>query len=166
MLFEGRSGEAISLIDDLLESTDDQRFRTDALSLRLTALINQGRRDEFAATMDAAFNAARVRPEPGRIGYLHALAALVAQRDGSLDRCVTHLIRSSRALAGAELTDASIAWAWHNLAMAYSYAGFHGHALSTLERARQVAATLGMRAGDFAAPAIRLRLAVWLDQRG
>lgn len=166
LLIEGRTTEAITLIDSLLESNDDKRFRADALALRLTALINQGRRGEFASTMDAAFEAARARPDPGRMGKLHALAALVAQRDGSLDRCVTHLIRSSRALAAAELTDAGIAWAWHDLAMAYSYAGFHAHALSTLEGARQVAATLGMPARDFAAPAVRLRLAVWWDQRG
>jgi diguanylate cyclase (GGDEF)-like protein len=166
LLIEGRSGDAITLVDGLLESYDDNRFRADALALRLTALINQGRRTEFASTMDAAFEATRARPEPGRMGKLHALAALVAQRDGSLDRCVTHLIRSSRALAAAELTDAAMAWAWHDLAMAYSYAGFHAHALSTLEYARQVAATLGMPASEFAAPAIRLRLAIWLDQRG
>src|SRR5690349_10230377 len=77
MLFEGRSGEAITLIDHLLETSDDWRFRADALALRLTALINQGNRDEYASTMDAAFDVARTRPEPGRIGYLHALAALV-----------------------------------------------------------------------------------------
>ena len=166
LLVEERSGEAISLVDHLLASHDDPRLRADLLALRLTALINEGRRAEFASTMDAAFEATRARPEPGRMGKMHALAALVALRDDSLDRCVTHLIHSSRALAAAELTDAGIAWAWHDLAMAYSYAGFHAHAQSTLERARQVAATLGMPAGVFAAPQIRLRQAVWLDQRG
>src|SRR6266540_737249 len=118
------------------------------------------------AGTDSSTALTRARPEPGRMGKMHALAALVALRDDSLDRCVTHLIHSSRALAAAELTDAGIAWAWHDLAMAYSYAGFHAHAQSTLERARQVAATLGMPAGVFAAPQIRLRQAVWLDQRG
>jgi diguanylate cyclase (GGDEF)-like protein len=166
LLIDERSSEAITLIDHLLESHNDQRFRADLLALRLTALINEGRRAEFASTMDAAFDAAKARPEPGRMGKLHALAALVAQRDASLDRCVTHLVQSSRALAAAELTDAAIAWAWHDLAMAYSYAGFHAHAQSTLDRARQIAATLGMRTSAFAAPQIRLRQAVWLDQRG
>src|SRR6266540_3957909 len=97
------------------------------------------------AGTDSSTALTRARPEPGRMGKMHALAALVALRDDSLDRCVTHLIHSSRALAAAELTDAGIAWAWHDLAMAYSYAGFHAHAQSTLETLRSTGALDAMR---------------------
>jgi diguanylate cyclase (GGDEF)-like protein len=187
LLFAGRSADAIDLVDLVLtnldkkllteeettadphrprESIADRRTRVDALTYRLMGLINLNRTEEFASTMDAAFDALRAHPEPGRSGQLYALAALVAHRNGSLDRCVTHMVRSSRALSAAELLDEDVAWGWHNLAMAYSYAGFHGHALGTLERARQVAATVGLASATFAAPAIRLRLAVSLDQRG
>jgi diguanylate cyclase (GGDEF)-like protein len=166
LLFEGRSDDAIALVDRILNFGPTARERADALMLRLTALINLGRSGEYGSTMDSAFEANRVQPEAGRSGQLYAHAALVAHRAGSLDRCVTNLVKSARALGAAELTDADIAWAWHNLAMAYSYAGFHGHALGTLEKARQVAAQLGLRASDYVAPGIRLRLAVSLDQRG
>src|SRR5262245_14201594 len=151
LLFAGRSAEAIEVADQILtdlekkvltrqettaaqedgrgarEPIADRRMRVDALTFRLMGLLNLSRTDEYASTMDAACDALRAHPEPGRNGQLYALAALVSHRQGSLDRCVTHLVRSSRALSAAELLDEDTAWAWHNLAMAYSYAGFHGH---------------------------------------
>ena len=105
-------------------------------------------------------------PEPGRYGRLHALTAVTAYRFGSLERCVNHLVRSSLALGAVELTDAMAAWGWHNLAMAYSYTGFHGYANGAIEKAREVAAAVGLPASDFVAPGIRLRHALSLDQRG
>src|SRR5262249_18610216 len=46
--------------------------------------------------------------------------------------------------------------------------GFHGHAVSAMERAREVATEVGVPTAntDFAAPQIRLRRAVDLDHRG
>ena len=41
------------------------------------------------------------------------------------------------ALNAVELTDAMTAWGWHNLAMAYSYTGFHGYAIGAIEKARR-----------------------------
>jgi diguanylate cyclase (GGDEF)-like protein len=165
MLFADRVAEALALSEKLLDAADP-RVRTDARIYRLAALINVDRSTEYAAAVDAAFDAVRGYPEPGRYGRLHALAAVTAHRFGSLERCVAHMVRSALALNAVELTDAMAAWGWHNLAMAYSYTGFHGHALGAIERARQVAAEIGLPATDFVAPGIRLRLAVSLDQRG
>jgi diguanylate cyclase (GGDEF)-like protein len=50
--------------------------------------------------------------------------------------------------------------------MSYSYSGFHGHALSAIGHAQAIAASLGLPIGPFAAPGIRVRHAVSLDQLG
>jgi diguanylate cyclase (GGDEF)-like protein len=146
--------------------TTAEADRADALTQYLAVLINLRRTDEYSATMDAAFEAARAYPDPARIGLLHAFAAVVALHDSSIETCVWHLVLSARTLNAVELTDANIVRAWHNLAMAYSYSGFHGYALGAIDRARTIAASLGMQTGFFAAPGLRVRHAVSLDQRG
>jgi diguanylate cyclase (GGDEF)-like protein len=165
MLFEDRVSEALD-VGSRLAGSSDPRIRADACIYRIAALINLDRSGEYAGAVDAGFEAVRTYSEPGRYGRLHALAAVAAYRFGSLERCVTHMVRSSQALSAVELTDSMAAWGWHNLAMAYSYTGFHGHALSAIDRARHVASSIGLRVSDFVAPGIRLRLAVSLDQRG
>ncbi|GIJ48862.1 hypothetical protein Val02_57480 [Virgisporangium aliadipatigenens] len=165
MLFDDRAEEALAVSRRLVHA-DDLRVRVDARIFGLVALINLDRADEYAAAVDAAFEAARQYPEPGRYGRLHALAAVTAYRFGSLERCVTHMVRSAQALNAVELTDSMAAWGWHNLAIAYSYTGFHGYALSAIEKAREVADAIGLPASDFVSPGIRLRLALSLDQRG
>jgi diguanylate cyclase (GGDEF)-like protein len=165
MLFDDRVVEALTVGAQLADA-DDPRTRVDARIYRLAALINLDRSGEYAAAVDAAFEAVRGYPEPGRYGRVHALAAVTAYRFGSLERCVNHLVRAAFALKAVELTDAMAAWGWHNLAMAYSYTGFHGYATGAIEQAREVAAAIGLPASDFVAPGIRLRLAVSLDHRG
>jgi len=165
MLFDDRVAEALA-VGGQLANADDPRTRADARIYRLAALINLDRSTEYAAAVDSAFEAVRDYPEPGRYGRLHALTAVTAYRFGSLERCVNHLVRSSLALGAVELTDAMAAWGWHNLAMAYSYTGFHGYANGAIEKAREVAAAVGLPASDFVAPGIRLRHALSLDQRG
>jgi diguanylate cyclase (GGDEF)-like protein len=165
MLFDDRVTEALA-VGAQLANADDPRTRVDARIYRLAALINLDRSTEYSAAVDAAFEALRAYPEPGRYGRVHALAAVTAYRFGSLERCVNHLVRSAFALKAVELTDAMTAWGWHNLSNAYSYTGFHGYALSAIEKAREVAHEIGLPASDFVTPGIRLRLAVSLDQRG
>ncbi|MFG2036615.1 diguanylate cyclase domain-containing protein [Dactylosporangium sp. NPDC048998] len=168
LIFDDRLGEAMAVVDRVLEGDQSPHQRVEALKLRLIALINLGRSEEYAAALDAALAAGRQVQDPAQYGELQALAAIVALRTGSLDHCVRALVHGSRALGAVELTDEKTAWGWHNLAMAYSYAGFHGHALSAMERAREVAEQVGVATAstDFAAPQIRLRLAVDLDHRG
>jgi diguanylate cyclase (GGDEF)-like protein len=165
LLLAGRCVEAGSLVEHLVATTSGAE-RADALAQRLAVLLNLRRTAEYSATMDAAFEAARAHPDPARSGLLHSFAALVALHDGSLETCVWHLVLSGRTLNAVELTDANIVRAWHNLALVYSYAGFHGYAMGAIDRARTIAASLGIPTGHFAAPSIRVRHAVCLDQRG
>jgi diguanylate cyclase (GGDEF)-like protein len=155
-------------IEALLAGELTPRDRVAALILRLIALINMGRSGEFSSAQDAAWDAAQAAPDPGQWGELHALAAIVAVRSGSIDRTVRHLVWGTHALNTVELADNTTVWAWHNLAMAYSYTGFHGHAATAMERSREIAAEIGLKTAstDLAVPAMRVRLAADLDQRG
>ena len=165
MLITGRAREALTTLDRRLTDLTG-RLRAQALVLRLAALLNLHVSGEYATTMDQAFAAVRSHPDPGRYGQLEAMAALVTLRENSMERCVTHLVRSSRALNAVTSPDSDVAWAWFNLAMAYSYTGFHGHALGAAEQARKVADELRLPPNAFLATPIRLRLAVALDHRG
>jgi diguanylate cyclase (GGDEF)-like protein len=162
----GRSAEASVILDRVLAATTDPSARADALVQRLGALINLGRMAEYTVATDEAFAAVRDLPDPYLRGQMHAFAALGASLQGKLDRGVTHLVQASRALAGVPDGDEETAWGWHDLAMAYSYLGFHGHALTAIEQARQVGAGVGLPPEQFAAPGIRLRNAVSLDHQG
>jgi diguanylate cyclase (GGDEF)-like protein len=165
LLLTGRSAEASGLAERVL-ATAVGSGRADALAQQLAVLINLRRTEEYSATMDAAFEAARAYPDPARFGLLHSYAALVALHNGSLETCVWHLVLSARRLNTVELTDAGIVGAWYSLAMSYSYSGFHGHALSAIGHAQAIGASLGLPVGLFAAPGIRVRHAVSLDQLG
>lgn len=161
-----RSTEACAILDEVVRTTTDPYARADALVQRLSALINLGRTAEFTRAIEEASAAARDLAEPSLHGHLNALAAVAAHHQGALDRCVTHLVKAARALNAVEDPDRDTAWAWHDLAMAYSYLGFHGYALSAIERARQLGLTAGIPEETFAAPGIRLRNAVALDHAG
>ncbi len=162
----GRSAEALPIFERVLDSSTDPATRAYALVQRFGALINLGRAAEFPTAMTAASAAVREVPDPYLRGQLHAFAALGAHLQSALDRGVTHLVQASRALASVPDGDSETAWGWHDLAMAYSYLGFHGHALTAIEQARQVGANAGMAPEVFAAPGIRLRNAVALDHLG
>lgn len=166
-LMEGnRSADAAVLAEKIIANTSDPYARADARLQRLSALINLGRSAEYALALDQAFDAAREFPEPYLHGHLHALAALAAHHQQALDRSVKHLVNAARTLAEVDTPDSDTAWAWHDLAMAYSYLGFHGHALSAMERARELGVAVGMAEEIFAAPGVRLRNAVALDHNG
>src|SRR6266540_5194866 len=123
LLFDDRLGEAMTVVERMLASEQSGHDRVAALILRLIALINTGRSGEFSSALDAAMEATRAAPDPGQYGEIQAIAAIVAVRAGSIDRAVRHLVWGARALNAVELTDYTTAWAWHNLAMAYSYSG-------------------------------------------
>ena len=165
LLFAGHCLEANNAMERLLPTLSGPD-RADALIQQLAVLINLRETKLYSATMDAAFDAVREHPAPARYGLLHAFAALVALHEGSLETCVWNLVLSARTLNTVDLTDANVVRAWHNLAIAYSNAGFHGHALSAIERARTIAGSLDLPTGSLAAPSLRVRHAVSLDQRG
>ncbi|MGH3655493.1 MAG: GGDEF domain-containing protein, partial [Micromonosporaceae bacterium] len=166
LLRAGSALEAAALAEQIAVESTDPGEVTDALLRKLACLLNLNRPAEYAAAVDRAFEAVRAHPEPGRVGAFHALAAMVAHLDGSIERCVTHMVRSQRALTGADETSRETASAWHNLAISYSYIGFHGQALSAMDNARRVAVTSGMPDASAMLPEIRVRLAVSLDHRG
>lgn len=167
LLARGHSGEALRLADRLLASTEhDAGTVAQARLYQLAAMINLGRRAELTSALDAATDAVTAVPDPRRSGRLHSLAAIVAHLDDSLERCVRHLVASARALAAVDGSDEETACAWHDLAMAYSYVGFHGHALSAMEHSRKIALDAGLPGSDFITPTIRVRLAVWHDHNG
>ena len=168
LIFDDHLDEAMTVIDRILAGDQPPHDRVEALTLRLIALINMGRAEDYPAALDAGLAAARQVQDPAQYGELQALAAIVALRAGSLDRCVRALVHGSRALGAVELTDETTAWGWHNLAMAYSYTGFHEHANAAMVKAREVAAEVGVATAntDFATPQIRLLHAVELDHRG
>ncbi|MEV6525202.1 GGDEF domain-containing protein [Longispora sp. NPDC051575] len=166
LLRANRSAEASTLAERLANSTLDPEERASALVLRLSALVNLGRTVECAQAVDAVFAALKDWYDPTLYGRAHAIAAIVAHVQGSLDNCVTHLVRSARALSSVAPANVDTALGWHNLAMAYSYIGFHGHALGAIERSREVGAEVGVPEEELATPRVRLRLAVALDHTG
>jgi diguanylate cyclase (GGDEF)-like protein len=166
LFLRGRSAEAVVLADQLLTISQDPSMRAEALISRTAALINLGRRAEYTSALDAAAEAVQTAPLPSRYGRLHALAAIVAHLDDSLERCVNHLVKGSRALATVTENDEETACAWHDLAMAYSYVGFHGHAIAAMDLSRKVAVDAGIPESDYITPAIRTRLAVSHDHAG
>ena len=162
----GRSAEALPIIDGVLASATDPTTRAYAMVQRFGALINLGRIAELSTAMTTTANAVREIPDPYLRGQMHAFAALGPHLQSNTDRGVTHLVQASRALAAVQEDDSETAWGWADLAMAYSYLGFHGHALTAIEQARQVGAAVGLAPEIFAAPSIRLRNAVSLDHQG
>lgn len=161
-----RPDHAIDATEQILREDPQGRPRSEALILRFAAILQLDSPSGATTAREEAFEAARAGRDPSLLGQLHALAAIAGQRQGSLDRCAIHLVHSARQLNGVELTDATTAWAWYDLAHAYSDTGFHEQAIAAADRARQVAVSIGARSGPFAAPEIHLRLAVSLDQRG
>ena len=145
----------------------DPYARADALVQRLSALINLGRTAEFTRAIEEASGG---RPRPRR-----ALPARAPQRAGRAGRAPPGRAGPLRHPPGPGLRgrwapstdpDRDTAWGWHDLAMAYSYLSFHGHALGAIERARQLGLAAGIPEETFAAPGIRLRNAVALDHNG
>ena len=166
LLGHGRSADALALADAALGRYAAPVVRAGVLLYRVAALINLGRRTEFTRALDDATDAVAAAPSPGRYGRLYSLAAIIAHVDDSLDRCVTLLVRSSRALRAVTTEDDETACAWHDLAMAYSYVGFHGHALAAMDQARKTAVAAGVPESDYVTPTIRVRLAVSYDHTG
>jgi diguanylate cyclase (GGDEF)-like protein len=166
LIREGRSADAVRQADVYLAGSAEPYLVMQCLLMKIGALMNLTRHSECPAVIDQAFEANRTYPDPTLTGELHALTAFQAYLEGSLDRCVSHLVRSSRALSSVDRPDMSSADAWVDLALTYSGIGFHGHALGALDRGRRIAAAAGLPPFEYIMPEIRVRLAVSLDHRG
>lgn len=160
--------DAIAATDAIMtDATNppDAAERAWASLLRLSAVINLERSSEYAANVDCAFSAVRAYGDHTALGCFHALAAFTSNADGSVERCVTHLVRSTRELSKIETPDWQAWVAWHNLAVVYSYIGFHEHAAQAAARARETALAAKLNR-TLSAPEVQVRHALSLDHRG
>lgn len=162
----GRTAAALRAAERALTSVSDPYVRAEIHIRRLSALVNLGRTAHYPAAVEEAFAAAGEVTDPYFHGHLHAITVLATRQLGSLERGATHLVYASRALNAAEGQHEYLAWGWHNLAMAYSYLGFHSHAMATLTRAQEVGAAAGVPATHLAQPGVRLRMALAMDHHG
>lgn len=149
----------------LADRAADPHTGARALVMVIAALLNLGRPDECPPHLDRAFALIDGLKAPTVRGDLFALAGIIPSQE-SMDRAVRHLVQSSRELNQVETPTVDAANAWHNLAVAYSYIGFHGHALETAERAYRCARDAGLGPGDHALPEIGVRRALSLDHLG
>lgn len=166
MLFTDRQAAALRATERVIRTGTNPYARAEAQILRLTALVNLGRTTQYTAAVDDGFATIQDMAELYPHGHLHAIAALAARQQGAPERSLTHLVYAYRALSGVGDIDPELAWGWHNLAMAYSYHGFHAHALSAIEQAREIGIPAGIPPEHFAQPGIRLRLALDMDHHG
>jgi diguanylate cyclase (GGDEF)-like protein len=167
MLTSGKSAEVVTRAGKIasLPGTEPG-LRAELLLMRVAGIFNLGQRGQMKQALDDATDAVRAVPSADRYARLYAYAALSATAEGSFERCVALLVRAAQALVTVDRVDEEIVCTWHDLAMAYSYAGFHGYALGAMEEARKKAREVGVNEGDFFTPAIRIRLAVWHDHLG
>ncbi|MGH8881222.1 MAG: diguanylate cyclase domain-containing protein, partial [Stackebrandtia sp.] len=165
LMGEGNPAKAIEAADEILSDTTDDGERVWTLLLRLTAIVTMERTTEYASTVDRTYAAVKRYNDTVATGFFHAMAAFTSHADGSIERCVTHLVRSTRALSSADQASRRTAVSWHNLAVAYSYIGFHEHAAQAAARARELAheARLNWQLPTLEVP---VRQGLSLDHRG
>ena len=170
LLRENKPEQVVALADELLEQDPkmggDDALISLALLNKLGALLNLEYFERCPAVVDAAQAALARCDEPALQGEFHALAGALAYWQGSLERCVTHLVRGARALQRTRTETRESAVAWLDLATTYSYIGFHEEAVVTVVRAQQAARAAGEPPNDYLHPEIRVRHALWLDHQG
>ena len=166
LLVDDRSAAALRAAERATRTVTNPYARASAHLSRVGAMVNLGRITQYATAVDEAFAAVQALTDPYPHGHLHALAALAARQQGALERSLTHLVHAARALDAVDDADEVAAWGWHDLATAYSHLGFHGYALTALERARRIGGAAALPAEPLAQPEIRLRMALSMDHHG
>ncbi|WP_228717296.1 GGDEF domain-containing protein [Allosaccharopolyspora coralli] len=164
----GRNGDeegAIAAATALAERAPNSKVSGRALMLKLGWLHNLGRIDQFPPVLDHAFEILGGLDEYALLGGVHALAAPFALHS-SMERCLRHLVQAARYLELVDKPEREAVDAWHNLAVSYSFAGFHGQAMEAAERGYLLGRALGMQTFDHALPEVAVRCAVSLDHRG
>lgn len=166
LMVSGRMAATLRAAERVVRTGTNRYARAQAHIMRVASLVNLGRSTQYTAAVDEAFAAVRELPDRYPHGHMHALAALAARQQGAPERSLTHLVHAARALGAAGGDDPDLAWGWHDLAMAYSYLGFHAYALDAIERARAIGGPAGVPPEHFAQPGIRLRMALSMDHHG
>ena len=167
LTWAGRSAEAVALADELLAAPGDPQDVLGVHLAKLSSLLNMNRLRECPAVIDAAWTVIQEQgARPVDVGEFHALAAFFAFRQGSLERSIADLVRGAQALE-TNAPDTHDLRPWLSMAVTYSYLGFHRHAVAAQRHAEDIS-RLGsaedQRLGSH--PEIRVRHAVFLDQRG
>ncbi|SFD60129.1 diguanylate cyclase (GGDEF) domain-containing protein [Actinopolyspora alba] len=162
---DGDNAGAIELADGIAAAATDPLVVCRALVLKLGRLFNLGRVQECPAVLDRAFGVLSERRAPALRGHLHALAGIIAASD-SLERCVRHLVQAERELDTERGPTEDTVTARHDLAVTYSYLGFHAQAAPLAERCYRAGQALGLPSGDHALPEVAVRWAVSADHLG
>ncbi|MDR7302266.1 GGDEF domain-containing protein [Haloactinomyces albus] len=162
---DGDDEGVIDLATAVTARAQEPRIVGIALMLRLGGSLNLGRLDECPALLDQAFEVLDGTHEHALLGGVQALAAFVAAQS-SIERCVRHLVQGRRELDRVRYPGVEAVEAWHNLAVSFSYAGFHVQAMEVAERGYLIGQTLGLSTGDHALPEVAVRRAVSLDHCG
>jgi diguanylate cyclase (GGDEF)-like protein len=166
LLRAGRFNDAVVFADRALTRLGGPCEAVDLLLGKLTALLNMQRTPECAAVLDAAWAQLQdPRATPAYHASFHSLAANLAFQQGSLHRCVTHLVRATQVL---DITDANAEAmrSWLSTANTYSLVGFHRQAVNAQRRAQAISRIGSPEDRRLTAhPEIRVRHAVFLDQQ-
>lgn len=165
LIREGDNEGALDITTAIADRATDPLVTGRALVVMLGRLFNLGRTEECPPVLDRAFDVLGDRRSPELLGDLYALAGITAARD-SLQRCIRHLVQGSRELDRVRHPGIDAVSAWHDLAVTYSYVGFHAQAMTLAERCYLSGQEIGLPSGDHALPEVGVRWAVSLDHRG
>jgi diguanylate cyclase (GGDEF)-like protein len=162
-----QQAEAIALADRLLAELLQPQDILGVQLAKLSALLNMDRLRDCPPVIDAAWALIQEHgARPADVGEFHALAAFFAYRKGSLERCITDLVRGAQSLE-ATTADRRAIRPWISMAVTYSLVGFHRHAVAAQRHAEDIARFGTAEDRRLTAhPEIRVRQAVFLDQRG
>ena len=165
--WSNRQAEAVELADRLLAGLTAPQDVLGVQLAKISALLNMDRLRECPPVIDAAWAGIQEHgAHPADVGEFHALAAFFAYRRGSLERCITDLVRGAQALE-ATTADQRAIRPWISMAVTYSLVGFHRHAVAAQQHAEDIARFGSAEDRRLTAhPEIRVRQAVFLDQRG
>ncbi|MQA27510.1 MAG: diguanylate cyclase [Micromonosporaceae bacterium] len=166
LIRDGRVSDVPRHAGRVIDTSADPYEVARAHLMKLGALIILGRTGECPAVVDRANAALQRQPDPALLGEFHALAGFVAHIEGSLDRCVMHLVSAGRVLQTVERLDITAADAWCDLAIAYSWVGFHEQATDAARRGLRIAEDSGLSVIEHISTEIGVRSAVSYDHRG
>jgi diguanylate cyclase (GGDEF)-like protein len=167
----GRSAEVGVLADWIIATADDPVRKTQALIEKFASIFNTGQaladRQASAAMLTAIEDLLnRSGGHPRLTGEYFVLSALFAFEQGSMAMAMTRLVQAGQALE--QMTEANIAAVdtWHDLAVTYSWMGFHAQAVEAMENSRRVCEEAGLPAAMGACLEVQVSAAVMEDHRG
>ncbi len=167
----GRSVEVAALADWIVESIGDPVRKAQALIEKFASTLNTGMaltdRQASAGLLTAIANELdRSGNHPRLTGEYHVVSAIFAFEQGSMGTAMTHLVQAERALARMSEMNIAAVDTWHDLAVAYSWIGFHAQAITAMERSQLICEQAKLPAAMSACLEVQVSAAVMEDQRG